>query len=85
MVAHPRPNAEADYPRPIFAPSTALPTGAGAIANARPPLLNSGNGREGVMLRPDATNYLQLCEFSRSLAEREGFEPSVQVLARTTV
>jgi hypothetical protein len=21
MVAHPRPNAEADYPRPIFAPS----------------------------------------------------------------
>jgi hypothetical protein len=37
------------------------------------------------MARPDAMQLSLSDGFSRNLAEREGFEPSVQVLARTTV
>ena len=37
------------------------------------------------MLRPDATQLSLLEGFGRNLAEREGFEPSIQVLARITV
>jgi hypothetical protein len=37
------------------------------------------------MLRPGAMQRSLLDGFGRNLAEREGFEPSVQVLARTTV
>jgi hypothetical protein len=37
------------------------------------------------MLRPDALELSLLDGFRKDLAEREGFEPSVQVLARTTV
>jgi hypothetical protein len=33
----------------------------------------------------DALQFLLLERLRRNLAEREGFEPSVQVLARTTV
>ena len=38
-----------------------------------------------VMTRPDTMQISLLDGFRRILAEREGFEPSVQVLARTTV
>ncbi len=34
---------------------------------------------------PDAMQLSMLEKLGRDLAEREGFEPSVQVLARTTV
>ena len=37
------------------------------------------------MLRPDAMQTSLLERLGKNLAEREGFEPSVQVLARTTV
>jgi hypothetical protein len=37
------------------------------------------------MPRPDARELSLLDGFRKNLAEREGFEPSVQVLARTTV
>jgi hypothetical protein len=37
------------------------------------------------MPRPDACKLSLLDGFRKNLAEREGFEPSVQVLARTTV
>jgi hypothetical protein len=37
------------------------------------------------MTRPDAMQLSMLDALGRNLAEREGFEPSVQVLARTTV
>ena len=41
--------------------------------------------RGHVMVRPDALQLSLLDGITRNLAEREGFEPSVQVLARTTV
>jgi len=37
------------------------------------------------MIDPMLCNSLGWIELRRNLAEREGFEPSVQVLARTTV
>jgi len=37
------------------------------------------------MTRPMPCNSLCWIELRKNLAEREGFEPSVQVLARTTV
>jgi hypothetical protein len=44
-----------------------------------------GHKRGRVMLRADAIQLSLLDGLGRNLAEREGFEPSVQVLARTTV
>ena len=37
------------------------------------------------MLGPDAIQLSLLDQFRRTVAEREGFEPSIQVLARITV